>query len=31
VIVEAGVSVAQLETHRLLVEAIAMYRSAGYE
>jgi DNA-binding MarR family transcriptional regulator len=30
VIVEAGVSVAQLETHRLLIEAIAMYRSAGY-
>ena len=30
VIVAAGVPVAQLETHRLLVEAIALYRSAGY-
>jgi DNA-binding MarR family transcriptional regulator len=30
VIRAAGVPVAQLETHRLLHEAIAMYRSAGY-
>jgi ribosomal protein S18 acetylase RimI-like enzyme len=30
VILDAGVSVAQLETHRLLHEAITMYRSAGY-